>query len=193
MFGHISKGLGSKTPGKQHQAPTALHDSSSCSELGELPVTTPSLHPSPPPSESKARTSDHSWCESTPLSTAQRHVRSCWEITEPQNGWVGWDLKAHPVPTTFHRLRAPHQLTLPRTPSNPTWGTSRDGAPTAPWLTWKTRCRKLLQNTVVCSSSDPENRTASCKISSKMEWNFFPGMSEPSQHDLEYGCLFTTV
>lgn len=70
LFGHISKGLGSKTPGKQHQAPTALHDSSSCSELGELPVTTPSLHPSPLPSESKARTSDHSWCESTPL--AQR-------------------------------------------------------------------------------------------------------------------------
>ena len=44
--------------------------------------------------------------------------------------WVGRELKAHPVPTPCHGLAAPHQLRLPRAPSNPALGTSRDGAST---------------------------------------------------------------
>jgi len=41
--------------------------------------------------------------------------------------WVGRELKAHPVPTPCHGLAAPHQLRLPRAPSNLALSTSRDG------------------------------------------------------------------
>ena len=41
------------------------------------------------------------------------------------------DLANHPVPTPCHGLGAPHQLRLPRIPSNLDLNTSRDGAPTA--------------------------------------------------------------
>ena len=52
-------------------------------------------------------------------------------IIESQNGWVGGDCRAHPVPTSCHGLVASHQLRLPRAPYNPTLSTSGDGAPTA--------------------------------------------------------------
>jgi len=44
--------------------------------------------------------------------------------------WVGRDLEDHPVPIPSHRLVVPHQIMLPRAPSNMTLSTSRDGAPT---------------------------------------------------------------
>jgi len=45
--------------------------------------------------------------------------------------WVGGDLKAHSAPTPAMGRAAPHQLRLPRAPSNLAMNTSRDGAPTA--------------------------------------------------------------
>ena len=41
------------------------------------------------------------------------------------------NLKAHSDPGSCRGLAAPHQLRLPRAPSNPALGISRDGAPTA--------------------------------------------------------------
>ena len=47
--------------------------------------------------------------------------------------WVGGDFKALPAPTPCHGLVVPHQLRLPRAPSNLALSTSRDGSPTALW------------------------------------------------------------
>ena len=49
--------------------------------------------------------------------------------------WVGRDLKAHNAisPPAMGRAAPPHQLRLPRTPSDLTWRTSRDGAPQLLW------------------------------------------------------------
>jgi len=47
--------------------------------------------------------------------------------------WVGGDFKALPAPTPCHGLVVPHQLRLPRSPSNLALSTSRDGAPQLLW------------------------------------------------------------
>ena len=45
--------------------------------------------------------------------------------------WFGRDLKAHPAPNPAVGRAAPHQLRLPRAPSNLALSASRDVAPTA--------------------------------------------------------------
>ena len=49
---------------------------------------------------------------------------------ESQNGLGGRDLTDHPAPTPTMGRAAPHQLRLPRAPSNLALNASRDGAPT---------------------------------------------------------------
>ena len=46
---------------------------------------------------------------------------------------VGRDLKAHAAPTPTMGRAAPHQLRLPRAPSNLALSASRDGAPQLLW------------------------------------------------------------
>jgi len=50
--------------------------------------------------------------------------------------WAGRDLKVHPVPTPAVGRAAPHQLRLPRAPSNLALSASRDGAPQLLWAAW---------------------------------------------------------
>ena len=79
------------------------------------------------------------------LAKAQLTVRQClhhWSsdssiccspvwVIESQNGWVGRDLKAHPVPPRAMGRAATQQLRLPRAPSSLALNAPRDGAPTA--------------------------------------------------------------
>ena len=52
-------------------------------------------------------------------------------FTGSQNGWIGRDIKAHPIPTPATVDSATHQLRLLRAPSNLDLNVFRDGAPTA--------------------------------------------------------------
>ena len=47
--------------------------------------------------------------------------------------WVGRNLTAHPTPNPIVGRAAPHQLRLPRAPSNLALSASRDGAPQLLW------------------------------------------------------------
>jgi len=49
--------------------------------------------------------------------------------------WAGRDLKCQPIPTPAVGRAAPHQLKLPRAPSNLALSVSRDGAPQLLWAT----------------------------------------------------------
>jgi len=60
------------------------------------------------------------------------------------------DLKAHAAPTPAMGRAAPHQLRLPRAPSNLALGASRDGAPQLLWAACFHRsCSEKLELSLV--------------------------------------------
>lgn len=69
------------------------------------------------------------------LNVIDRIISADATKSESQNGWIGKDLKAHPVPTTCCGLVSTYQIRLPRASSNLTCNTSVVGHPQLPWGT----------------------------------------------------------
>jgi len=62
------------------------------------------------------------------------HLQQEWHRnTEPQNGWVGGDLKAHPALSSCHGSAAAQQVRLEKGPSSLAWSACRDVHPQLLW------------------------------------------------------------
>ena len=68
----------------------------------------------------------------TPISRPNNREHRIIGSLKHRTARVGRDLKAHPDPTPATGRAAPHQLRLPRAPSNLALSASRDGAPQFP-------------------------------------------------------------
>ena len=63
-------------------------------------------------------------------------LKNCYQSANMRNHrtvWAGRDFKAHATPIPTVGRAAPHQLRLPRAPSNLALSASRDGAPQLLW------------------------------------------------------------